>query len=359
MALAPALSLVLPRAGQHVRIISRDVTIDYGRLAVSMTRVLSPSPASLPSTVIDGVEQRRAHQEPSGVKRTAVIFASDRLEREAVVDERTILRDALQIDCRQTLRSVRAFGSAGIAMYEGAVPRFRLHSSRLPVARRTRARHPCPRRPASTSRAIPHTASSTTSCRITSRRFARRRPRCGTGKACPGLSSGSFASSLRAGVSRRDSRGSSATRAVTIGSCRSQARGAAFVPVAAVAAWPNARRIPRPRINLVLYYGLLAPRAPWRAAVVASAGSEWSDAAAAVGPVTDEENDCAGRRRPRGYLWAELMRRTFGIDVLDCPRCGGRLRLLALIEHARIVDRILRSGTFCATTRSGGCSRSS
>jgi hypothetical protein len=38
--------------------------------------------------------------------------------------------------------------------------------------------------------------------------------------------------------------------------------------------------IPRPRIDLVLYDGLLAPRAPWRAEVVASAGSEWSDTAA-------------------------------------------------------------------------------
>jgi len=36
------------------------------------------------------------------------------------------------------------------------------------------------------------------------------------------------------------------------------------------------------------------------------------------------------------------MQRTFGIDVLDCPRCGSRLRLLALIEHPRIVERILR-----------------
>lgn len=99
--------------------------------------------------------------------------------------------------------------------------------------------------------------------------------------------------------------------------------------------------IPRPRINLVLYYGLLAPRAPWRPAVVASAGSERSDSAAAVCPVADEGDDSAGRRRPRGYLWAELMRRTFGIDVLDCPRCSGRLRLLALIEHVRILERIL------------------
>jgi hypothetical protein len=36
------------------------------------------------------------------------------------------------------------------------------------------------------------------------------------------------------------------------------------------------------------------------------------------------------------------MRRTFGIDALDCPRCGGRLWLLALIEQARVVERILR-----------------
>jgi len=36
------------------------------------------------------------------------------------------------------------------------------------------------------------------------------------------------------------------------------------------------------------------------------------------------------------------MRRTFGFDVLACPRCGGRLRLLALIEQATTVERILR-----------------
>jgi hypothetical protein len=39
---------------------------------------------------------------------------------------------------------------------------------------------------------------------------------------------------------------------------------------------------------------------------------------------------------------ADLMRRTFGIDVLECPRCGGRLRLMALIEQAHTMERILR-----------------
>ena len=36
------------------------------------------------------------------------------------------------------------------------------------------------------------------------------------------------------------------------------------------------------------------------------------------------------------------MARTFGFDVLACPRCGGRLRLIALIEEAAVIGRILR-----------------
>ena len=46
--------------------------------------------------------------------------------------------------------------------------------------------------------------------------------------------------------------------------------------------------------------------------------------------------------RTRGYQWADLMARTFGIDVLACPRCGGRLQLIAMIEDARVIARILR-----------------
>ena len=36
------------------------------------------------------------------------------------------------------------------------------------------------------------------------------------------------------------------------------------------------------------------------------------------------------------------MARTFGLDVLACPRCGGRLRSIALIEEAAVIERILR-----------------
>ena len=34
--------------------------------------------------------------------------------------------------------------------------------------------------------------------------------------------------------------------------------------------------------------------------------------------------------------------RPFGIDVLACPRCGGRLALIAIVEDSAVIGRILR-----------------
>jgi hypothetical protein len=36
------------------------------------------------------------------------------------------------------------------------------------------------------------------------------------------------------------------------------------------------------------------------------------------------------------------MRRAFDLDVLCCPKCSNRMRVLALIEHPRTARRILR-----------------
>ena len=39
--------------------------------------------------------------------------------------------------------------------------------------------------------------------------------------------------------------------------------------------------------------------------------------------------------------WAELLRRTFGVDILACPACDGRLRLVATITAPRVIAQIL------------------
>jgi hypothetical protein len=37
------------------------------------------------------------------------------------------------------------------------------------------------------------------------------------------------------------------------------------------------------------------------------------------------------------------MRRAFDLDVLACPRCGGRLRLIGLILDPRTIDAMQRA----------------
>lgn len=103
--------------------------------------------------------------------------------------------------------------------------------------------------------------------------------------------------------------------------------------------------VPRPRINLLLYYGVLGARSAWRADVVTADRS----GGARLGPTVLEASEAhapggvaVGADRARGQQWAALMQRTFGFDVLACPRCGGRLRLVALIEAASVIGRILR-----------------
>ena len=52
--------------------------------------------------------------------------------------------------------------------------------------------------------------------------------------------------------------------------------------------------------------------------------------------------ETARAHRAQAMRWASLMQRTFGFDVLACPRCGGRLRLIALIEQAAVMQRMLQ-----------------
>jgi hypothetical protein len=92
---------------------------------------------------------------------------------------------------------------------------------------------------------------------------------------------------------------------------------------------------PRPRVNLIL-----SPRAAWRAALVGGTSHGVDTPHREPSAEGDEDISCTGPSRPGAYQWAELMRRTFGVEVLACPRCGGRPRLVAPIEQASVVQRI-------------------
>ena len=44
---------------------------------------------------------------------------------------------------------------------------------------------------------------------------------------------------------------------------------------------------------------------------------------------------------PRAWNWAALMHRSFAVDVLACPHCGGRLRLIATLHDPAVIRQIL------------------
>jgi hypothetical protein len=46
-------------------------------------------------------------------------------------------------------------------------------------------------------------------------------------------------------------------------------------------------------------------------------------------------------RKAHRLPWADLLRRVFLGDVLDCPKCHGRMRLVAAVMEAAAVERIL------------------
>ena len=39
--------------------------------------------------------------------------------------------------------------------------------------------------------------------------------------------------------------------------------------------------------------------------------------------------------------WADLLRRTFRVDVLECPSCQGRMKLLAIVTRPENIARYL------------------
>lgn len=84
------------------------------------------------------------------------------------------------------------------------------------------------------------------------------------------------------------------------------------------------------------YHGVLAPGASWRDDVVpVGEGSRLGESS------FPEQGLGASTRPPHRYLWAELMRRVFGLDVLRCPECRSQRRLISLITQRDVIIRIL------------------
>jgi hypothetical protein len=107
--------------------------------------------------------------------------------------------------------------------------------------------------------------------------------------------------------------------------------------------------IPRPRCHLVRYHGILGPAAKDRAKVVPTPPKLLApDRASAEGAGIDKAGEGESRdiditEMPRvsRLPWAILLKRVFMADALTCPKCQGRMKILAAITKPEAIRKIL------------------
>ena len=87
--------------------------------------------------------------------------------------------------------------------------------------------------------------------------------------------------------------------------------------------------VPRLRLHLIRFHGVLAPHARLRATIV-------------PGPPENTTEQAADRahRSPARMRWARLLKRVF--DIEQCPYCRGALKIIAAIEAPVVMPRSLR-----------------
>ena len=100
------------------------------------------------------------------------------------------------------------------------------------------------------------------------------------------------------------------------------------------------------------YNGVLAPNAPWRAQVTATAGDASQPSNLGPGAASEkdtgpppEEHALANAQRsspsPCAYLWAILLARLYEVFPLRCPQCGTEMRFIAFVTDTHSGSRLL------------------
>ena len=92
--------------------------------------------------------------------------------------------------------------------------------------------------------------------------------------------------------------------------------------------------VPRPRLHLIRFHGVLAPNAKLRSSIIPSAPVNAPNAAAV-------HADAPHPSAPARLGWARLLKRVFDIDIAQCPQCGGTLTIIAAIEDPPVIAKIL------------------
>lgn len=98
--------------------------------------------------------------------------------------------------------------------------------------------------------------------------------------------------------------------------------------------------VPRPRLHLIRFHGVLAPNAKLRRLVVPRTPQVQEQGTEASAAAECEVETL--QARPNRISWARLLKRVFDIDMQHCPNCGvGELKIIAAILERPVIEKIL------------------
>jgi hypothetical protein len=96
--------------------------------------------------------------------------------------------------------------------------------------------------------------------------------------------------------------------------------------------------VPRPRVHLTRFHGILAPHYKHRKMIVPVKPEPPK-----LELVTDQTpiEKLAEQKKKTRISWARLLKRIFGIDVETCNLCGGKVKIISAIEDPKVIKKIL------------------
>ncbi|HPI40751.1 MAG TPA: transposase, partial [Pseudobdellovibrionaceae bacterium] len=102
--------------------------------------------------------------------------------------------------------------------------------------------------------------------------------------------------------------------------------------------------VPRPRVNLTRYHGVLAPNYKYRKQIVPQQKIEPDlkivEPDSEPDPLAEAKSKEKQNAKKR-MKWAQLLKRVFNIDIETCTRCGGKVKIIAAIEDPAVIKKIL------------------
>ena len=97
-----------------------------------------------------------------------------------------------------------------------------------------------------------------------------------------------------------------------------------------------------PRENQTRYYGLLSAHHKYRQKLVSLVPKTAAKPADAHEEATGVPQEPA-EPVPKKYRqpWSALLKRVFGREMLVCPKCKGKMRLLGMVDSPEVIEKVL------------------